>query len=279
MNPADPKSDRLLLEVQGGGWSVTDWSPDDRQLIAQETSSVNQSSLWLVDVGEREEDRAESGRCAATPWSTRDAQFSRDGRGVYLTTDQGIGVPAAGLHRPGDSRGSPRSPSESTGMSTEFALSLGRAHDRLRRQRGRDLEALPARHQHQARAGPCPACRPACSAGSSGTARGGRLGFTFSTARSPGDVYSLDPATGKLTRWTESETGGLDARRCPSPTLIRWTSFDGREISGFFYRPPARFTGKRPVMINIHGGPEGQARPGFHGPSNYLLNELGVAII
>ena len=50
MNPSDPKSDRLLLEAQGGGWSVTDWSPDDRRLIARETRSVNQSSLWLVDV-------------------------------------------------------------------------------------------------------------------------------------------------------------------------------------------------------------------------------------
>lgn len=43
--------------------------------------------------------------------------------------------------------------------------------------------------------------------------------------------------------------------------------------------PPARFTGKRPVIVNIHGGPESQARPGFLGRTNFLLNELGVAII
>jgi dipeptidyl aminopeptidase/acylaminoacyl peptidase len=45
------------------------------------------------------------------------------------------------------------------------------------------------------------------------------------------------------------------------------------------YRPPSKFTGKRPVLINIHGGPEGQSVPRFLGRSNYFLNELGVAVI
>jgi dipeptidyl aminopeptidase/acylaminoacyl peptidase len=108
---------------------------------------------------------------------------------------------------------------------------------------------------------------------------GGRLGFTFGDTRSAGDAYSLAPATGKLTRWTASETGGLDTKALGEPTLIRWPSFDGREISGFYYRPPPHFAGKRPVLIDIHGGPEGQARPGFQGRGNYFLHELGVAII
>ena len=60
---------------------------------------------------------------------------------------------------------------------------------------------------------------------------------------------------------------------------MRWKSFDGREISGLLYQPPARFTGRRPVLINIHGGPEGQARLGFLGRNNYFVDELGVAMI
>jgi dipeptidyl aminopeptidase/acylaminoacyl peptidase len=59
--------------------------------------------------------------------------------------------------------------------------------------------------------------------------------------------------------------------------LVRWPTFDGRQISGFLYQPPAKFTGKRPVIISIHGGPE--YRPGFLGRSNYFINELGVAMI
>ncbi len=33
------------------------------------------------------------------------------------------------------------------------------------------------------------------------------------------------------------------------------------------------------MIINIHGGPEGQSQPVFQGRNNYYLNELGVAII
>jgi dipeptidyl aminopeptidase/acylaminoacyl peptidase len=105
------------------------------------------------------------------------------------------------------------------------------------------------------------------------------LAFTFSSARSPSDVYAYDASTGKLERWTESETGGLNAGTFSEPELVRWKSFDGKTISGFLYKPPARFAGKHPVLINIHGGPESQARPGFLGRTNYYLNELGVAVV
>ena len=82
-----------------------------------------------------------------------------------------------------------------------------------------------------------------------------------------------------MTRWTRSETGGLDAGVNVEPELVEVRSFDGERVSGFLYRPDAaRFPGRRPLIVNIHGGPEGQSRPGFLGRNNYLLNELGIAI-
>src|SRR5439155_8766081 len=105
------------------------------------------------------------------------------------------------------------------------------------------------------------------------------LGVTFESVRTPADVYSYNVTTDTVERWTYSETGGLNTESFVEPELVRWKSFDGRMISGFLYRPPATFTGKRPVIVDIHGGPEGQARPGFQGAQNYFLNELGVAII
>ncbi len=105
------------------------------------------------------------------------------------------------------------------------------------------------------------------------------LGFTMASARATADVYSLDTRSGKVSRWTESETGGLNTQSFSEPQLIKWKSFDGLEISGFLYKPPARFSGKRPVIINIHGGPEGQSRPGFLGGNNYFINELGIVMI
>jgi len=105
------------------------------------------------------------------------------------------------------------------------------------------------------------------------------LGFTLSSNRAAADAYSLDVSTGKLERWTFSETGGLNTETFSEPELIRWKSFDGRSISGFLFRPPARFSGKRPVVVDIHGGPEAQFQPGFIGAANYTINELGVARI
>ena len=36
INPSEPKSDRQLLQLEGGGWSVTDWSADDHKLLLEE---------------------------------------------------------------------------------------------------------------------------------------------------------------------------------------------------------------------------------------------------
>jgi dipeptidyl aminopeptidase/acylaminoacyl peptidase len=105
------------------------------------------------------------------------------------------------------------------------------------------------------------------------------LGLSLSEARAPYDAYSIDVPSGKVDRWTESETGGLVASGFAATELVRFKSFDGREISGLLYKPPARFTGPRPVVISIHGGPEGQARPDFLGRANYLVSELGVAMV
>jgi dipeptidyl aminopeptidase/acylaminoacyl peptidase len=105
------------------------------------------------------------------------------------------------------------------------------------------------------------------------------LAFNLNSAQSPGDVYVLELAGNRVARWTETRVEGLDASRFAVQSPIDWKSFDGRTITGFIARPPSTFAGKRPVMIQIHGGPEGQARPGFLGRWNYYVNELGIAII
>ncbi|HEX9500900.1 MAG TPA: prolyl oligopeptidase family serine peptidase [Thermoanaerobaculia bacterium] len=106
------------------------------------------------------------------------------------------------------------------------------------------------------------------------------LGMDITSARAPSDAYSLDVDSGEIHRWTMSETGGLDASRNVDPQLATMKGFDGTMISAFVYRPdPARFPGKRPALTVIHGGPEGQSRPGFLGRSNYWINELGIALV
>src|SRR5580698_9573050 len=48
MDPAHPRSDRRLLEVEGGGWQIADWSADDTKLVVVEYISANESYLWLL---------------------------------------------------------------------------------------------------------------------------------------------------------------------------------------------------------------------------------------
>jgi dipeptidyl aminopeptidase/acylaminoacyl peptidase len=105
------------------------------------------------------------------------------------------------------------------------------------------------------------------------------VGFHITSARSAGRRLLLRREGQQVTRWTNGNNPQLNASEFIEPRLVKWLSFDGREISGFHYHPPARFEGKRPVIINIHGGPEAQARPGFIGRNNYFVSELGVAMI
>lgn len=105
------------------------------------------------------------------------------------------------------------------------------------------------------------------------------IAFTTNGARGPSQIFSLSPE-GKVEQWTQAATEGVDTRLFSEQSIVRWKSFDGMTISGLLSQPSAtRFPGRRPVIIAIHGGPEGQATVGFIGRNNYFVNELGIALI
>jgi dipeptidyl aminopeptidase/acylaminoacyl peptidase len=113
---------------------------------------------------------------------------------------------------------------------------------------------------------------------------GKKLFFNISNARIYNDAFHLDLETMKLVRWTESDTGSLDLAAFPTHQLIHYPTFDkvkgkARMIPAFYYRPTKKSTHPFPVLIYIHGGPEGQDKPGFQGTFNYFINELGIAVI
>jgi len=276
MDPADPRTDRMVLELEGGGYAPLDWSSDDRTMLLHQGISVNESYLWLVDVatGVKTLLTTKQGNDTVAYGS---AQFGRDGKGIYLTTDLGSEVRRlAYLSLLGKRYRflSDRLPWDVD----EFALSPdGRWIAFVANEDG-----IGALHVINAATG-AERRIPKLPAGLIGNVTwrraGAELAFSFTSARSGEDAYSLDLVTGRLVRWIESETGGLNTADFAEPELIHWSSFDGRSVSGFLYKPPVRFAGRRPVIINIHGGPEGESRPGFLGRSNYYVNELGIALI
>lgn len=276
MNPLDPTTDRRVAEVSGGGWSVLDWSQGDTELLLLETFSVNSSRLWRLKLTTGE-------RLLITPDAPGDtvsrgtARWGKDGKGIYLVSDESSEFRKLGYLDVATGRHTVLTPGIEWDVNA-FELSPdGRRIALVTNEAGTSRLYLLDTGTRRLR----PVTQiPVGLIGGLTWRRGGtELGFTMGTARTAADVYSLDVVNGALTRWTESETGGLDTSELPEPELVRWKSFDGLEISGFLYRPPARFQGRRPVLVNIHGGPEGQSTPGFLGRNNYFLMELGVAII
>ena len=87
MNPADPKTDRLLTPLAGGGWHPLDWSPDDKKILLLEELSINESYLWVVDTASGEK-TALTLRGTGEKVFYGEAQFSKDGKGIYVTTDK-----------------------------------------------------------------------------------------------------------------------------------------------------------------------------------------------
>ncbi len=276
MDPTDPKTDRLLFEVAGGGWSVADWSEDEGCLAVHERISINESYLHLVEFP------GGGSRCVTPRGGEKVAygvaQFASDGRSLWVTSDRGSEFrqvarldldtgreTAMSAHVPWDAEDLDVSPD---GRRVAFLANEGG---------GSVLHVLDVRKGREL---VIPRIPVGVIGGLKWHRDGRALAFTLSGARSPSDVYSVDLRRGSLERWTESETGGLDPERFVEPEQVRLKSFDGLTVTAFVYRPdPGRFPGRRPVLVNIHGGPEGQARPLFQARNNYYLQELGVAMV
>ncbi len=276
MDPRDPKTDRLLAQVDGGGWEPLDWSPDGSRMLVMEYISINESYLWLMNTSSGEKTLiTPKGRAEKVSYGT--ARFSTDGKGLYVTSDQGSEFQQLRYADLGSPQFKPLTAHIPWDVES-FAIS----HDGAAIAFVTNEGGISKLHLLDTRSGkerPVPAL-PVGVIGTLAWHHNNRdLGMTMMSARAPADTFSLDVLSGQLTRWTESETGGMNTSTLSEPELVKWPSTEGAQISGFLYKPAQRFTGKRPVIINIHGGPEAQSRPGFIGRNNYFLNELGVAII
>ena len=276
-NPLEPKSERLVLEVTGGGWQVADWAHDDSKLLIQEYVSINESYLHVLDLSSKEKTLL-TPKENATKIAYSNPRFSADGKSIYYLTDKNSEFKRLAKLDLGSRK--------ETILTSDInwdvdELTLSKDGSLLAFVTNEDgvgvLHLMDAKSGKQRKT-------PKLPVGTIGNLdfhdNHRDLAFNLSSAKSPNDVYSVDVKTGKVERWTESETGGLNPESFVEPEMLSFTSFDGTRISGFIYRPDAKkFPGKRPVLINIHGGPEGQSQPGFQARNNYYINELGAAMV
>jgi len=278
LDPLQPQSKRKLVELPGGGWNATDVSWDDKQVALTRYLSANESQVWLFDIASGQLTQvlpAPDSKVKATHFS---GEFKRDNSGLFITSDRSGEFREAMFYRFADKQLVPIThhiPWDISGSTVNDSGTLLAAQanvdgrDELRLFDAKTLQELPA---------------PRLPAGSVGSTRFHptlpALEFSLNSTKGPSQVYAMDPASGQVEQWTRSSApAGVDMSTFADEQIVRWKSFDDRTISGILNLPPARFTGKRPVLIDIHGGPEGQATLGFMGRYNYFINELGIAVI
>jgi dipeptidyl aminopeptidase/acylaminoacyl peptidase len=277
MDPMKPESLRMIGEFPGG-WSVAEWSPDDREIIAIQAFTNAQHALWRVNVATGEKTRLSPEEKEHSAWSA--PQYTPDGRTVYALTNFDTGRRRVWKVDVTTSQWSAVTPD--TEEVDGFALSPDGRTVAVMIDRG-DASILELIDAATMKVRAKPALPPALLLGGmQWHPDGSEVAFALWSLRTFGDVFSVSTKTGAVSRWTASELGAFNPDDLPEPQIVRWKSFDGRTIPGVLYMPPKRFAGPRPVMINIHGGPDGpnaRERPRYQGRSAYFLNEMGVAIL
>ena len=272
MDPRNPASAKMVLQVSGGGWSLVDFAPGNQSALVMNYQSVEKTNPFWLDlatgkltpIGNHKKAIAYGG-----------GKFAPDGS-LWVTSDEGSDFQRLGTLDPKTGKFTPRSPEPKWDVEGFDIAADGSFIAYVVNEAGLSkLRLLDPKAGAVREVGGL----PKGVIGSVRIAPWGTIGLTVSSARVPSDAYSVDPAALTVTRWTESETGGLDPAKNAEPEFVEVKSFDGETVSGFLYRPdPAKFPGKRPLIVSIHGGPESQFAPGFRGRSNYLINELGVAM-
>jgi len=288
-DPMKPDDAKLITTFDGGHWFNFRFSPNDKKLLFTEYISANESHIWQMDIASKTKTRVTPERKIGDEAVAYGApRYTRDGKGLYVTTDRGSQYRrlihlnlATGKETvlTGHLNFDVDDFSVSTAAKRIALLTNESGSSVLRFLDLENLKELP---------------RPALLAGeisglrwksgnddeSADTVKSPELAFNLTSAKSPGEVFSYDVSSTKMLRWTNGAAAGLNPQEFVDPQLVKWKSFDGLGISGFLYQPDAKkFPGKRPVIINIHGGPEGQARPGFIARNNYMVNEMGIAIL
>lgn len=279
VDPKDPSTSRLVGE-SSGSWEVWDWSPDETTLLALEMLPGNDTSIWTIDVATGKRTQLTQG--ASATWS--DAQYSPDGKSIYAVADVNSDLARVWRWRDGTWTALTREGDSVEAMAlSPDGKTLAVSFDRDASSRIELLDAGSGKLRVAAALPPGQITPPISQRGLmmlQWHSSGDEVAATFGSVRTFSDVFSVNARSGAVTRWTRSPVGGIDASTLPEPEIVRWKSFDGRMISGVLYRPPARFSGPRPIIINIHGGPNDvRERPRFQGRSAYFLNEMGVAVI
>src|SRR5271168_2363681 len=280
VDPGSGALPRLVFagDASGAAWSALDWSPDDTKLLVRKFVSISESYLYVVEVSSGQKREVDP---SPTKAGIAAARFSRDGQGVYLISDRESefaqlryvslftnekAVISGGIHWDIEELAISRDGHYLAYVSNEAGLSKLNIVDLRTHQ-----DLTPPRFH-----------TPGVIDSLSFDTEGNRLAFGFAAANQPRDAYVLDIAGNRLEAWTRSEAGPVDPGKFVIPRLTEFPTFDrtdgkARQIPLYVYEPVS--AGPHPVLMVLHGGPESQFRPGFDPWIQFVVNELGFAVV
>jgi dienelactone hydrolase len=273
---------RTVATLEGSGWFVESVSADDRQALLGRRLSPTQAEVWRLDLASGRATRVlpEARPPAGLPAEALHlpVAFSADGRQVFALSNRageymelvrvdltGAQLVRVSAHVPWDVGPAALSPD-------------GRVLAARVNADGRDeLRLFDAVTLRERSTPPVPEGE---IVGLAFDDTRGELALTINNAQGPNLLFSVYPGAGRGDAWTRPHAPArLDAAAFRPAESVRWPSFDGQEIHALLHRPPARFEGRRPVLVLLHGGPEAQARAGYMGRFNHFLHEQGVALL
>lgn len=274
--PTVSDSDRTgerCVYLQDGSNFVADWSPDGTRLLLNRQTGSLDSELFLLEL--------DSGQVShltphQPPVAYGHAVFAPDGRSIYLVTDQESEFARAARMDLEERRIELLTPDDAD--VDDLALSPdGRLLALVCNVEGYGrlvVRLLETDEETEAPGLPDGvAMQPAWSPDS------GKLAFTFTSPAHNPNVWVWDLDGGACRQITRVACGGIPQRSFVLPELIHYRSFDGQEIPAFLYMPLNAPQGEKPpVVVHVHGGPEGQSRPAFSAVIQYFVNR-GYAVL
>ena len=270
------RGDAATLVYEGDGWlSLSGWSPGDDRLLVHEARASFDHDLHVLDLDEGTlteiTDHPDNVRYASANWAP-------DGDGVYLCTDEGADTLYLG--RLDIDTGSIAVVREGGDWNVD-GIALDEESGRLVYSRNvdgyTDLTAGELIEPGTIKEVPAPDLGEVVAGGVDFFPDAGRYAITVHSRTMNPNVYVVDFETGDATRWTDAPTAGIPRSSFQAPELVRYESFDDREIPAFLTLPDGYEEGETPVIVDIHGGPESQRRPSFVSVQQYFLSR-GYAV-
>ena len=254
---SDPGGRRVVTH-QEGTVSALDISDDGTKILMGRFISVGESRRWVLDIksGALTELNPAAGKISYVG-----GRFAADGKNIYLLSNQDADVHRLVEMEIATSRQRVLSPASRWDVES---FELARDRRTIATVTNEDGYSRLAMYDvAQGRKLPTPKLPDGVILSARFGGAAGHLAISLATPVSPSDAWTIDPASGKATRWTWSEIGDLAPSSLVTPRLVHYSSFDGRQIPAFLYRP-ATAPARAPVVIEIHGGPEGQSLPLFN---------------